>query len=239
MNTTFYPQHSLHGRKPTDTISMVNTLYKNKTKKGVELLKKADIEAILIGNNNYKFSSHNLSANKSELIHCETKGLFISTLNTYYYSDISSANINDDGKIELKFIDMKSVIFDFGDEYYEIKQMVDFLGFKINKTKINNADSVEARLSNQADELKKFKLLLGEGVISPEEFNKKKEQLLQMNYSNLNNGEQIKHKYEIENEKQSNLFSIDDPAILCFWLIGVAAVVLWFIITIIKSLFVS
>ena len=33
MDTTFYPQHALYGRNPTDTISMVNTFYKSKIKK--------------------------------------------------------------------------------------------------------------------------------------------------------------------------------------------------------------
>lgn len=61
----------------------------------------------------------------------------------------------------------------------KMKEVADYINKQINLYK-NQKNNSSANISSNADELKKFKELLDNGIITQEEFNEKKKQLLNL-----------------------------------------------------------
>lgn len=120
-----------------------------------------------------------------------TNNLFVGN-KEIYYSDITGIQSNEGNSWVLGFIQFETASChsrdNFNSEnswtYYDYqndnaKKIIEFVRSKMKQTKAPHAQTVVNQLSS-ADELLKWKQLYDSGVITEEEFNKKKRELLNM-----------------------------------------------------------
>ncbi|MDE6595889.1 MAG: SHOCT domain-containing protein [Oscillospiraceae bacterium] len=111
---------------------------------------------------------------------------------TIYYRDVIGVQFKKQTALQIGYLQLETASYQTGDNFFgensfpfekrtvtneKMEEVANYVREKVDEARKNSGTTVNAALS-PADELKKFKELLDSGIISQEEFDQKKKQLL-------------------------------------------------------------
>lgn len=170
MATIYYSKEQLDEKVPQKIISLL-------TRTGV-LKKGENIEAVLGSTILWGINDCIIATDESVVCFNNTGGV---RHNRYSYSDIASVNIISKGMfpfINLGIEGAGAALLNVMAEPDGTKKMYDFLSEKVTNAKKSKYRSDDNVITNDSDQIKKYYELMQQGIITEDEFEAKKKQLL-------------------------------------------------------------